>query len=96
MRGAGRLKCGCSQDWPMPPIFLNIGHGEGFVGQTSRSARVLQDPLFAHGISHVRARTGRRGRRPQDWSPAPGKIQVAQNGKTSGIGQDWLLHITRE
>jgi mono/diheme cytochrome c family protein len=34
------------------------------VGQTSRSARVLQDPLFRH-------RTGRRGRRPQDWSPAP-------------------------
>jgi hypothetical protein len=29
------------------------------VGQTSWSARVLQDP------------PGRRGRRPQDWSPAP-------------------------
>src|ERR1035441_2475880 len=30
-----------------------------WVGQTSRSARGLQDPL------------GRRGRQSQDWSPAP-------------------------
>ena len=29
-------------------------------------------------ISHIRARTGRSGRRPQDWSPAP---QLAQDGK---------------
>ena len=24
-----------------------------------------------NGISHIQKRTGRRGRRPQDWSPAP-------------------------
>ena len=31
----------------MPHSFPNIGNAAKFVGQTSRSARVLQDPLFA-------------------------------------------------
>src|ERR1022692_192760 len=38
-----------------------------------------------NGTSHIRARRGRRGRRPQEWSPAPRITQLAQNRKTSDI-----------
>jgi hypothetical protein len=34
------------------------------------------------GISHIRALIGRRGRRPQDWSPAPRLTQFPGYGKT--------------
>src|ERR1039458_1811807 len=51
----------------------------------SRSARVLQDPLSRNGTSHIRARRGRHGRRPQEWSPAPRITQLAHNRKTSDI-----------
>src|ERR1022692_1095634 len=43
-------------------------------------------PSSRNGTSHIRARRGRRGRRPQDWwSPAPRITQLAQNRKTSDI-----------
>src|ERR1017187_3645087 len=69
----------------MPLVFPISGIAAAVVGQTSRSARVLQDPLSRNGTSHIRARRGRHGRRPQEWSPAPRITQLAQNRKTSDI-----------
>jgi thiol-disulfide isomerase/thioredoxin len=51
------------------------------VGQTSRSARVLQDPL------------GRRGRRPQDWSPAPLTLLLAVASLAFGAQEHPILPI---
>src|ERR1039457_5449200 len=70
----------------MPLVFPISGIAAAAVGQTSRSARVLQDPLFAQRTQpYPRAKRPWRGRRPQEWSPAPRITQLAQNRKTSDI-----------
>jgi hypothetical protein len=46
----------------IPTYDRGILASQNDVGQDSSPARALQDSLFA---------AGRRGRRPQDWSPAP-------------------------
>jgi len=44
-------------------------------------------PAF-NRIGHIRARTGRRGRRPQDWSPAPlGLLLLATLSAAAALGQ---------
>ena len=48
----------------MPLGFSKIGNAAEFVGQTSRSARVLQDPLFRPTWTILQDG-------PQDWGPAP-------------------------
>src|ERR1035441_5702145 len=70
----------------MPLVFPISGIAAAVVGQTSSSARSSRTRSSHNGTSHIRARRGRRGRRPQDWrSPAPRITQLAQNGKTSDL-----------
>ena len=75
--GAGPRPAAASQAaWP---AFIGLR----WVFDRARPPRTL----FARGIGHIRARTGRRGRRPQNWSPAPRALLFGLALTAAALGQ---------
>src|ERR1017187_2599688 len=78
----------------MPLVFPISGIAAAVVGQTSSSARSSRTRSSHNGTSHIRARRGRRGRRPQDWrSPAPRITQLLKMEKRVTLGFSLWLEI---
>src|ERR1019366_3777527 len=79
---------------PMPLSFPNIGNAAAVVGQTSRSARVFQDPLCAQRNQPYPCT------KRQTWTSAAGlescPTQLAQNGKTKRHWAECLPHPTSQ
>lgn len=69
-------------EWPAFQFVPVIGLSGGF--STVRGSS--RTPPFAHGIGNIRVPRGRRGRRRQDWSPAPRLCRCSVKGKLSDIG----------
>src|ERR1039458_9850228 len=73
------------RDWRGSVVFPTLGARQQLWGRPPGLRRSSRTRSSRNGISHIRARTGRRGRRLQDWSPAPQITHLAQIGKLSGL-----------